>query len=110
MANVKILFFAKARELIGKESDSFSTLSLPNKASGLNILEQILEKYPALKVISQNIVLAINQEVGPSFTYFCIMITFIIIFFYLIQFIEPDQQLDKSSITEIAIIPPLSGG
>lgn len=84
---IQILFFAKARELVGKQLDSI-TLAVPTtKLTGQNLLDLIVLTFPTLEPISKNIVLAVNEE-----------------------YIEPDQLLDIETCKEIAIIPPLSGG
>lgn len=84
---VRILFFAKARELVQKESDKITISLSTTKITGKNLLDIILEKFPTLGPISQNIVLAANEE-----------------------YIEPEQLIDIETCNEIAIIPPLSGG
>lgn len=84
---VKILFFAKARELVLKDSDTILLFLASNGTTGEDILNQVLVKYPALTPISKNIVLAINQE-----------------------YVELEQLIEIESKSEIAIIPPLSGG
>ena len=84
---VKILFFAKARELVLKDSDTILLFLEGNVTTGGEILNQVLVKYPALTPIAKNIVLAINQE-----------------------YVELEQVIKIESKSEIAIIPPLSGG
>jgi len=80
---VKILFFAKARELSGCKE---SFLCLPNKISYGELLENIASVYN-LDCIKQNIILSKNQEVCEIGDVLTIV----------------DQD-------EIAVIPPLSGG
>lgn len=84
---VRILFFAKARELVQKESDNISIPLFGTKITGSNLLDIILKRFPTLEPISKNIVLAANEE-----------------------YIELEQLIDIENCNEIAIIPPLSGG
>lgn len=84
---IRVLFFAKARELVKKDYDSISVSSVEANISGKKLLNIILEKFSALQPISGNIVLAVDEE-----------------------YIEPGQLLDLKNCSEIAIIPPLSGG
>lgn len=80
---VKILFFAKSRELAGCKEirASFPTLTSPGQ------LKEIIVDNFNLGSIRDIIILAINQEYLPS---------------------ETEITLQKTD--EIAIIPPLSGG
>lgn len=84
---IHILFFAKAKELVGKYSDSICLPLSTTKTTGENLLSIILGKFPSLEPISKNIVLAVNEE-----------------------YVEPNQLLDIENCREIAVIPPLSGG
>ena len=86
---VQVLFFAKAREIVGQNSTHLSIKKTSSKLTGKQLLELLLENFPSLKDISQNIVLAVNQE-----------------------YLVPDSQsfVELSSNSEIAVIPPLSGG
>ena len=84
--SVPILFFAKARELVGKSSSSLPVFQSSN-ITWNELLVLILEKFPQLNNISKNLVLAINQ-----------------------QYIDPQQVLELDRNSEIAVIPPLSGG
>ena len=82
---IRVLFFAKARELVKLESDS---ISFPTaKLLGKDLLNFIVTKYPALDPIANTLVVAADEE-----------------------YIQPDQLLDITNSREIAIIPPLSGG
>lgn len=81
---VQILFFAKARELVDK---NFDTILLNKTTSGQAILEQVLEIYPVLQNISHSLVVAVNEA-----------------------YVELEQLLEITSSSQIAIIPPLSGG
>lgn len=84
---IPIFFFAKARELVGKDLDSILLPLSTTKTTGGNLLGIILAKFPCLEPISKNIVLAVNEE-----------------------YVESDQLLDIENCREIAVIPPLSGG
>ncbi|XP_017779634.1 PREDICTED: molybdopterin synthase sulfur carrier subunit [Nicrophorus vespilloides] len=81
--SVKILFFAKAKELSGLKE---SQITLPETVSYKQLLQDVVNKYN-LKPIEKNIIIALNQE-----------------------FSEADKifKLEESDI--IAVIPPLSGG
>jgi molybdopterin converting factor small subunit len=79
---IRILFFAKARELVGKDFDNISLSRTTSRITGANLLCIITEQFPALESISKNIVLAADE----------------------------DQLIDIKSCKEIAVIPPLSGG
>lgn len=85
IVNVKVLFFAKARELIGK-SEGFLPLQ-HGRLSGENLKELVLKNFPILEPLASSIVLAIDQE-----------------------YIQPEDLLTITSETEVAVIPPLSGG
>lgn len=81
----RLLFFAKARELVGISEQS---IDLPRTIS-VKELEAILfdELAPVLLSIRSTCVIAVGQE-----------------------YVRADQQLFLSPGIEIAIIPPLSGG
>lgn len=81
--NVKILFFAKARELVGK---SESILNLDETILYENLLNIIVETY-SLQDIKKNIILAVNAE-----------------------YREVSETILLKGGDEIAIIPPISGG
>jgi molybdopterin converting factor subunit 1 len=82
---VKILFFAKSRELVGKIQDY---LTLPIHVDGTLLKETILSTYPSLSAIADNIVLAVNQD-----------------------YIEDEEaELNLVEGDEVAVIPPISGG
>lgn len=83
--NVKVLFFAKARELVSAEEES---VIIESKMTASNLKVTVLEKFPALEPIQKSIILALNQE-------------------YLN---EDENAITLKDGDEIAIIPPLSGG
>lgn len=80
---VKILFFARAKELAGVRE---STIHLPRKISYNQLLNLITKNYN-LESIKNNILLAKNEEV-------C----------------EDNIDIEINERDNIAVIPPLSGG
>ena len=80
---VKILFFAKARELSCVKE---SKLSIPKEITYLRLRDRIVSKFN-LESIRENLILALNED-----------------------FITEDVKLNLSEKDEIAVIPPLSGG
>ncbi|XP_077867008.1 uncharacterized protein LOC144355848 [Saccoglossus kowalevskii] len=83
---VRLLFFAKSRELVGRKED---TIKLPIHLLPAGLWEGILAKHPCLQPISDNITIALNQE-------------------YIAR--EETEPIVLKEGDEIAIIPPLSGG
>lgn len=81
---VNILFFAKSRELSGINSAQITVLS---QCSFTHLLENILQQYPSLSVISENIILALNED-----------------------YLSKDSDVNLQDGDEIAVIPPISGG
>lgn len=83
-SDVKILFFAKARELAGLTE---SRILLPEIITYGSLLEGIIEKF-GLHSIRDTVILSLNEEyIG-----------------------DLDSVIDLSDKDEIAVIPPLSGG
>ncbi|XP_049878248.1 molybdopterin synthase sulfur carrier subunit-like [Pectinophora gossypiella] len=80
---VKILFFARSKDLAGTRE---GTITLPKKLSYQQLLNIVIEKYN-LGSIRNNILLAKNEEV-------C----------------EETRDIEISETDNIAVIPPLSGG
>ncbi|XP_044747324.1 molybdopterin synthase sulfur carrier subunit [Coccinella septempunctata] len=80
---VNILFFAKAREIVGKTNDS---LAVETPITYHSLLNLIAEKY-CLQEIKNNVILAVNKQFG-----------------------NPEDSYCLKRGDEIAIIPPLSGG
>jgi molybdopterin converting factor small subunit len=91
-ANVNILLFAKAKELVRKPS---MLLKLPTKFSGLDsLLERVETEIPELKILNRCFVLALNEE-------------------YLIEDCTSRPESNEIILKdqdELAVIPPLSGG
>lgn len=83
--NIKLLLFAKAREIVGKSETSlqFDGESITQKA----LLDHIQDTaFPALQPILSSCILAINQEYSTE-----------------------SNRLIKNG-DEVALIPPISGG
>ncbi|PZC72054.1 hypothetical protein B5X24_HaOG211979 [Helicoverpa armigera] len=80
---VKLLFFARSKELAGTKE---STIRLPSKISYSKLLNIICDNYN-LQTIKDNILLAKNEEV-------C----------------DEDVDIDIKEKDSIAVIPPISGG
>ncbi|XP_015519719.1 molybdopterin synthase sulfur carrier subunit [Neodiprion pinetum] len=80
---VKILFFAKARELSGLKE---SRAKLPANISYQSLLDTIIEKF-GLESIRDSVILSLNEE-----------------------YLAANGTLNLSDQDEIAVIPPLSGG
>jgi len=86
---LKVLFFAKARELL---KISESEIIVPSVIDSAQALYQALEdKWPELAKLNRTFALALNEE-------------------YLSQDQEPGEHLSLSSGDILAVIPPISGG
>eukprot|EP00048_Salpingoeca_helianthica_P017786 m.238996 g.238996 ORF g.238996 m.238996 type:complete len:86 (+) comp22208_c0_seq1:3-260(+) len=83
-SSVKVLFFAKSREIVGA---SEATLELPSSATGQELLQQLCTHYQGLAVIQRNLVLALNEE-----------------------YVDMESPLALRAGDTLAVIPPLSGG
>ncbi|KAF7991992.1 hypothetical protein HCN44_010793, partial [Aphidius gifuensis] len=81
--DIKILFFAKARELVGVKE---SNLKIPKTTCSNYLKNEIIIKF-GLESIKDNFVLAIEEE-----------------------FVEDNKLLDLADNSIVAVIPPLSGG
>ncbi|XP_076034507.1 molybdenum cofactor synthesis 2A [Oratosquilla oratoria] len=84
MCEVRLLFFAAARELAGTGED---TLTLPCSTTFEEVLQIVTKKFEDIIRIQDTIILSLNQE-------YC----------------ERNQPLSVRSGDELAIIPPISGG
>lgn len=84
---VKVLFFAKARELAGEITETQLELPFQEQYCCSNLLTLICDKYN-LNLIKQSVILAVNEEYCDDLSNF----------------------VSLKTGDEIAIIPPLSGG
>merc|ERR1712136_699518 len=90
-SKVRILFFAKARELVN-QSETFvdlDSVSDPN-LNGAILLGRIIKGHPELEVIRKSLILALNEEY--------------------IDVSDNSERIHLKSGDEIAVIPPVSGG
>ncbi|BFY98490.1 hypothetical protein BsWGS_01530 [Bradybaena similaris] len=81
---VNLLFFAKGKEIVGQKQ---AQLYLPQKTTGKNILESILNEFPELELIANNVVLSLNEE-----------------------YLDNSTEVNLKAGDEVAVIPPISGG
>lgn len=81
---VSVLFFAKAREFVGKSEATVETVSVLSKEDFLKVLEA---QFPDLVALQRCFVLSLNQE-----------------------YLDDSALLHLASGDEIAVIPPISGG
>ena len=82
---VKVLFFAKSRELAGLNQ---TCLQVPSgRLNGAELLNFVIRSFPSLASLKDNLLLSVNQE-----------------------YLERDQSIIVSGEEEIAVIPPISGG
>lgn len=81
---VKVLFFAASREAAGTSEQE---LELDAGSTTSTLLQQLLQRHPALAPVMKSCVFAVNQE-----------------------YVAPSEALPLNDKDEVAIIPPLSGG
>lgn len=81
---VKVLFFARSREVAGVSSID---ITLQEGSTTTELLKMLVTKFPGLESVLQSCVLAVNQE-----------------------YVSKDDATAMHGGDEIAIIPPLSGG
>jgi len=81
---VKLQFFAKARELVGHSS---TTAALPPSLSYQDLLNTLSDNFPSLVKLGGAFVLSLNEE-----------------------FIPEEELVSLKQGDELAVIPPLSGG
>lgn len=82
---VRVLFFAKARELVGKTEAS---LVIPNEAQDETTLKEfMLKSFPEISSLRKCSIIAINEH-----------------------YLEPGTSIELKEGDEIAVIPPISGG
>lgn len=80
---VRLLFFARARELAGAGE---TEVEVDKEASAAAVLKKVLQTWPALEEIAGRCVLAVNRE-----------------------YLE-DMSKTLSEGDEVALLPPVSGG
>lgn len=80
---VRILFFAKAREITGRKE---SHITVPRKLSYTDLRDKVIREFD-LQVIRDTLIIAVNEA-----------------------FVSPEAIVELKEKDEIAVIPPLSGG
>jgi molybdopterin converting factor subunit 1 len=88
--SVKVLFFAKAKDLVQMSTTTLSLPTSPYHTTGTQLTQLILSQFPQLRDLGDTFVLAVNQ-----------------------QYIDINDSIMDIVIAnhcEIAVIPPLSGG
>ena len=85
--SVRLLFFAKARELAGVGGVDFH--DLPAASTGAGLLKAVLARFPVLDPIKDSVILAHNLEYID---------------------VAGDEPVEIKEGDEIAVIPPVSGG
>lgn len=85
---IKVLFFAKAREILDHSEVTIQVSRTPlNKSGVFNLLETT---FPGLKVLNRSFALALNEEYLDDET------------------LENEVSFENKD--ELAVIPPISGG
>ncbi|PXF48340.1 Molybdopterin synthase sulfur carrier subunit [Gracilariopsis chorda] len=84
LISIRVVFFAKARELAAVSSITLPIPSCTTPHAALN--NSVLPRFPALKPLIDHIILAVNQSYVS----------------------EPTRYLQEGD--ELALIPPISGG
>ncbi|MCE2438239.1 MAG: molybdopterin converting factor subunit 1 [Candidatus Latescibacteria bacterium] len=79
---VKVLFFASCRDLVGTPEAS---ISLPERASVAALLARLAVEHPRLQEMEGSLMISVNQA-----------------------YVDRTQQLNEGD--EVAFIPPVSGG
>ena len=85
MATVRVLYFAKAREVAETSEESVTLQSESATTTGL--LAQLVALHPRLESVLESCVLALNQE-----------------------YVSRGEVVQLKDGDEVAVIPPLSGG
>eukprot|EP00891_Asterochloris_glomerata_P006989 jgi/Astpho2/6989/e_gw1.00107.198.1_t len=84
MPCIKVLFFARAKELAGTDQ---AELNLADGVNSDDLLHLLFERYPGLQEIKDSTVLSLNLE-----------------------YIQPGDKKVLQPRDEVAVIPPISGG
>ncbi|PRW59343.1 Molybdopterin synthase sulfur carrier subunit [Chlorella sorokiniana] len=82
--DVRVLFFARSRELAGT---SEASVTLEPGSTTTVLLQQLLQKYPQLQELQGSFVFSLNQE-----------------------YLAPGEEQPLKGGDEVAVIPPISGG
>lgn len=85
MPSVRVLYFAKAREVAGLAEEEVQ-LQEPNTHSDA-LTQEIVRRHPGLSSVLTTCVLAVNQE-----------------------YVQVGERVGLKQGDEVAVIPPLSGG
>ena len=80
--DVKVLFFASIRDLVGEREQ---TVSVPEGASVADLLSELAGRHPRFGEMERSLMVSVNQE-----------------------YVERDRVLTDGD--EVALIPPVSGG
>ena len=80
--SIKVLYFARAREVVGKQQEA---LSLPSPLDTDQLGAELLKRYPALSGLLTKGTLAVNEE-----------------------YVDGVEALKEDDV--VAVIPPISGG
>lgn len=84
---IRVLFFAKAREIAGESEFDFNLDASIRFISCADLLHRICVRYQLL-AIESCVILSVNREFHD----------------------DPSYLLDLDSVQELAVIPPISGG
>jgi molybdopterin converting factor subunit 1 len=85
MASVRVLYFAKSREVAGVPEEAVQLEQ--GSTSCANLVDELQRRHPGLSSVLPSCVLAVNQE-----------------------YVQLRDQLQLETGDEVAVIPPLSGG
>ncbi|KAL5005360.1 hypothetical protein ScPMuIL_018816 [Solemya velum] len=84
-SQITLIFFAKSQELSGLKD---SQLSVPQSVSYSQLLSLILQAFPRLEPISENLILSLNED-----------------------YISVEEEvITLQTGDEVGVIPPISGG